>query len=151
MNIIVLRTLSVSVYAFINSKKFHIKQTYESDEMKVAWNEASNTVGVQLYGSFQNIMMLPPPSFGLATNWLLEVLWTPQKRAAVNLPIQKHHILSLGLTFDIPWLANWRQQFFGRSKALPRLGANLVGAASWFFEMTQIVAPLVIQCVILFR
>ena len=36
MNIIVLRTLSVSVYAFINSKKFHIKQTYESDEMKVA-------------------------------------------------------------------------------------------------------------------
>ena len=60
------------------------------------------TVGVQVFGSFQKIMMLPPPSFELATNWLLEVLQIPIKIVAINLPIQKHLILSLILTFDIP-------------------------------------------------
>ena len=46
-------------------------------------------IGIQLFGLFQKIMMLPPPSFELATTWLLEVLQTPQKIAAVNLPIKE--------------------------------------------------------------
>ena len=46
-------------------------------------------IGVQLFGSFQKIIMLPPPSFELTTNWLSEVLWTPQKIAAINLAIQE--------------------------------------------------------------
>ena len=46
-------------------------------------------------------MMLPPPSFVFTTNWLLDGLQTPQKIDAVNLPIQKFHILGLFLQFDV--------------------------------------------------
>ena len=103
-------------------------------------------LGVQLFGSFLKNMMLLQPSFEFATNWLLEVLWTCKKIAAINLPIQNRHILSPGLTLDIPGLANWWKRFFGGSEALPRISwwpiQNLVGAASWFFEKTQKVAPL---------
>ena len=49
----------------------------------------NDVLGVQLFGSFQKIMMLPLPSFEVATNWLLEVLWTPQKITAINFPIQE--------------------------------------------------------------
>jgi len=102
-------------------------------------------IGVPFFGSFQNIMMLPPPSFELATNWLLEVLWTPQKLPLLICQIQKCCILSLGLTFDIPGLANRWQRFLGGSEALLRVSwwpiKNLVGAASWLFEMTKKLYP----------
>ena len=43
-------------------------------------------LGVQLFGWLQKIMMLPPPSFELATNWLLEVLWIgPPKKSPSSL------------------------------------------------------------------
>ena len=98
-------------------------------------------LGVQLFGSFQKIMMLPQPSFKLATNWLLEVLLTPQKIANVNLPIQKRHILSLDLTFDIPWSANGRQWFSGGPKHFQESVGGQFITWSWLFEVTQKLHP----------
>ena len=63
-------------------------------------------------------MILPSPYFELTTNLLLDILQTP----------------------------NWWRRLFWGSEALPRVSLcpnqNLVGTASWFFEMTQKVAPL---------
>ena len=103
------------------------------------------TIGVQLFVSFQKIITLPPLSFELATNWLLEVLCTPQKLlpSICQSKNSSFWAQALHLTF-LDW-----QIDSGGSEAFPRVSwwpiPNLVGAASWFFGMTQKFAPLLIQ------
>ena len=81
--------------------------------------------------------MLPPPIFEFCSQLTLGRALDPPKIAAVNLPIQKHHILRPGLTFDILWLANWWRWFFWEYETLPRLCwwpiQNLVGQHHDFF------------------
>ena len=77
--------------------------------------------------------MLPPPIFEFCSQLTLGRALESPKIAAVNLPIQKHHILRPGLTFDILWLANWWRWFFWEYETLLVTNSKLGGAASWFF------------------
>ena len=76
--------------------------------------------------------MLPPLSFELAINWLLQVLWIPKKITAVNLAIKKTSHFKPGPYIWHSWIAKLTIQ-------------NLMREASWFFGMTQKFAPLLIQ------
>ena len=51
------------IFFFIVQSKFLFNK-----EMRSVKLTDIGTVGVQVFGSFQKIMMLPPPSFELATN-----------------------------------------------------------------------------------
>ena len=98
-----------------------------------AWSFVeSAAIGVQLFGSFKKIMMLPPPSFVLTTNWLLGGLWTHKK-----LPTSicyKHRILSPGITMTF---LDYQWRFFGvqsLSKSLLVANPKLDGGSIMIFR-----------------
>ena len=95
-------------------------------------------VGVQLFGSSKKTWCCPP-SF----DWLFEVLWTPKKSLLSICQSRNVTFYTIQLTLDRQ--TDSSDFFFGGGQAFPRVSwwsiQNLVGAASWFFEMTQKLPP----------
>ena len=100
----------------------------------------SKAVGVQVFGSFRKIMMLPPPCFefemihGSASDPLKKSPPSNCQSRNVKCKAQNGHKM-------------WRLWIGKLTRAISKsqlvANSNFVGAASWFFEMTQKVAPLV--------